>query len=129
LIVVDTSVWIASFRSAGGDEAQHLDALLDADQVALVAPVRVEILSGASVSNRARLRRTLSALPILFPDESTWELMESWLDSATRAGEHFGVADLLIAALAVEQAFPVWSLDSDFARMARIGFLKAYTIG
>jgi predicted nucleic acid-binding protein len=127
VIVVDTSVWIDSFRSAKGAAAQHLDQLLESDQVALAAPVRVEILSGASVADRARLRRVLSALPTLFPSQSTWRLMESWLDTATRAGERFGVADLLIAALAVEQAVPVWSVDGDFKRMARIGLIKAYT--
>lgn len=128
MIVVDTSVWIASFRSAAGAEARHLDALLETDQVALAAPVRVEILSGASVSNRARLRRVLSALPLLFPTEPTWAMMESWLDTATRAGQCFGVADLLIAALAVEQAAPVWSLDSDFRSMAKLGLIKIYKI-
>jgi predicted nucleic acid-binding protein len=126
VIVVDTSVWIDAFRSAKGAAAQHLDRLLESDQVALAAPVRVEILSGASVADRARLRRVLSALPTLFPSQSTWGLMESWLDTATRAGERFGVADLLIAALAVEQAAPVWSVDGDFKRMARIGLIKAY---
>jgi predicted nucleic acid-binding protein len=126
LIVVDTSVWIASFRSASSDEAQHLSALLESDQVALAAPVRIEILSGASLSDSKRLRRVLSALPIFFPTEATWELMDSWVNIATRAGDHFGAADLLIAALAAEQAASVWSLDSDFPRMAKLGFIQIY---
>jgi len=126
VIFVDTSVWIASFRSAESDEARHLSALLDADEVALAIPVRVEILSGASVADQARLRRVLSALPLFSPTGPTWERMESWLAPASRAGQHFGVADLLIAALAVEQSARVWSVDSDFARMARLGFLEVY---
>jgi predicted nucleic acid-binding protein len=128
LIVVDTSIWIASFRSASSDEARHLSSLLESDQVALAAPVRIEILSGASLSDGKRLRRVLSALPVFFPTEATWELMDSWLDVAKQAGDNFGVADLLIAALASEQAASVWSLDSDFPRMAKLGLIKIYQL-
>jgi predicted nucleic acid-binding protein len=126
VIVVDTSVWIASFRSASSDEARHLDVLLESDEVALAAPVRIEILSGASPSDAKRLRRVLSALPAFFPTKATWELMDSWVDIATRAGDHFGVADLLIAALAAEHTTSVWSLDSAFPRMAKLGFIQTY---
>jgi hypothetical protein len=35
LIVVDTSVWVASFRSATSEEAIHLSTLLESDQVGL----------------------------------------------------------------------------------------------
>lgn len=126
MIVVDTSIWIASFRSASSDEARHLSDLLESDQVALAAPVRIEVLSGASLSDVKRLRRVLSALPVFFPTEATWELMDSWLDAAKRAGDHFGVADLLIAALAAEQRASVWSLDSDFPRMAKLGLIQTY---
>lgn len=126
MIVVDTSVWIASFRSADGDEARRLNDLLESDQVALAAPIRIEILSGASLFEGKRLRRVLSALPVFFPTDTTWEVMDSWVDVAKRAGDHFGVADLLIAALASEQKASVWSLDSDFPRMAKLGFIQVY---
>lgn len=126
MIVVDTSVWVASFRSAASEEARHLNALLELDQVALAVPVRIEILSGASVIDRKRLRRVLSALPLYFPSEATWELMDSWVDVASKAGDRFGVADLLIAALAAEQTASVWSLDSDFARMGKLGLIQIY---
>jgi predicted nucleic acid-binding protein len=126
VIVVDTSVWVAALRSASGPEAVHLKKLLDADEVALTIPVRCEILIGASIQDRLRLRRVLSALPIYYPEASTWKLMDSWIDRAGAAGQHFGFADLLIGALAAEQRAPVWSLDSDFGRMASLGFLQTH---
>jgi predicted nucleic acid-binding protein len=74
VIVVDTSVWVSVLRSPGSPEAPLLVDLLDADEVGLALPVRVELLSGASTPDRAKLRRTLSALPVFYPTDETWAL-------------------------------------------------------
>ena len=92
----------------------------------LAWPVRIEILSGASVKDRLRLRRVLSALPTFYPALATWERIEGWLDRASAAGERFGAMDLLIGALAAEQGAAVWSIDSDFRRMAALGLIELY---
>jgi len=126
VIFVDTSVWVAALRQRESLEAAQLDSLLEADEVALAAPVKFEILSGASVSDRRQLRRALSALPTFFPSERTWSMLDAWLDSAGAHGERFGFADSLIAALAAEQAAPIWSLDGDFRRMAQLRFVEVY---
>lgn len=126
MIVVDTSVWVAAFRRRGSPEAEQLAAMLDEGIVALAAPVRVEILCGASGRDRARLRRALSALPVYFPTDETWSTIDGWIECAGRAGDRFGFADLLIGALATEHGAPVWSLDADFARMAVLALVQRY---
>ncbi len=126
MICVDTSVWISALRSAVGTHARLLRQLLDADQVALPAPVRVEILSGSPLRDLARLRRVFSALPVFFPTGQTWARIDAWIDLSVAAGERFGVADLLIAAIAVDQGAALWSLDEDFQRMVRLKFLQLY---
>jgi predicted nucleic acid-binding protein len=129
MICVDTSVWVAALRNRGGPEGRHLSALLDEDQVAMPAPVRVEILSGASRSGRNRLRTILSALPILFPGQRIWPMIDHWIDRAGDAGECFGFADLLIAAIAVDHDAALWSKDRDFSRMQRIGLIDLHVAG
>lgn len=126
MIVVDTSVWVAALRNARRAEAAALGALLDADEVALPIPVRVEILSGASSRDRVALRKALSALPVLYPTEDTWGLIDVWVDRAGTAHQRFGVFDLLIGALAREAGALVWSLDTDFDRMSRLGLVDLY---
>jgi predicted nucleic acid-binding protein len=126
VIFVDTSVWVEALRVGESAEALHLMGLLDSGDVALCAPVRVEILAGASKRDHLRLRRVLSALPLFFPTEQTWERIDGWLERASTRGERFGFADLMIAAIAVDQPAPIWSLDGDFARMARLGFVELH---
>ena len=126
MILVDTSVWIEAFRRANSPEADHLRILLDAGEVAMTPPIRIELLSGSSAADLPRLRRTLSALPLFVPGVETWERMEGWIERAVSAERRFGAADLLIAAVAAENDLSVWSLDGDFAAMARLGFVRAH---
>jgi len=126
VIAVDTSVWVAAFRSETSREARVLQQLLDADEVGLSIPVRLEILGGASAADRKRLRRALSALPVLYPTEETWRLLDRWVERAAASGQRFGFGDLLIAALAAETGSLVWSLDAAFDRMERLDLVQCY---
>jgi predicted nucleic acid-binding protein len=63
---------------------------------------------------------------VLYPSEETWRLVDGWVDLAGAAGQRFGFGDLLICALARETGGLVWSLDSDFHRMSRLGFVDLY---
>ena len=126
MIVVDTSVWIAALRNGTGTDARVLSRLLDADEVVLPVMVRIEMLAGAPQRDLPALRKGLSALPLVYPDEDTWRLIDVWIDRAMRAGQRFAPGDLLIAALAHGIGALIWSLDADFVRMGRIGMISLY---
>lgn len=127
MILLDTSVWVEFFRGKNEKVGARVQELLDADSVGLAAPVLIEILSGCSRATYPTLRRVLSALPLYYPQPLTWHRMENWVVQAIRKGERFGVGDLLIASIAADQQAPLWSLDSDFDRMEKLGWLKLST--
>lgn len=121
---VDSSVWIAWLRRGNAAIRARLELLLDEDRCILPAPVRIELLSGMRVQDAARLGHLLLSVPTRFPTHATWALAESWCAVAARRGDRFGVGDLLVAAIAHENGGRIWSLDGDFARMARLGFIR-----
>ena len=126
MIVVDTSVWVAAQRRPAAETAQTLLKLLDADEVALALPVRLELWAGIAKSDRRRFERAFSALPVLVPTEDTWQPLGDWIARAADTGKRFAITDLLIARLAEEIGGLVWSLDNDFERLARLKLVRLY---
>ena len=126
MILVDSSVWVTAFRNGKSSAARHLADLLDAGEVCLAIPVRLELLLGASTAVRDRLSYALSALPVLYPTDDTWATLEAWVEGAGQRRQRFGFADLLIGALAAEAGARVWSLDNAFARMEKLGLIERH---
>lgn len=128
-VFVDTSVWIEFFRGRAGDIVSEVRRLLDDDRVVLAAPVRIELLAGARPAARKALRETLTALPTHRPESGDWDRIEDWAVEGGRAGFTFAIGDLVVGVLADREAGSVWSLDEDFARMAKLGFLRLHRPG
>jgi predicted nucleic acid-binding protein len=124
VIVVDTSVWIAARRQPYVEKP--LQELLEADEVAIALPVRLELWAGVAKHDRKAHRIAFSALPQLVPTEDTWRPLSDWIALAADAGERFTVTDLIIASLATEIGGLVWSLDKDFERMERLNIVSLY---
>jgi predicted nucleic acid-binding protein len=124
MIVVDTSVWIGARRDP--DLARTLDSLLDADDVALALPVRLELWAGTSRKDRQAFDAAFSALAQVLPDDDTWRRMSEATARAADAGERFAFVDMLIGVLAADTGALVWSLDSDFERMERLGLVSRF---
>jgi predicted nucleic acid-binding protein len=126
MIAVDTSIWIEYLRNKDSDLVPKLTRLLDDEEVLLPAPVWIELLTGAGGRQVSLLRETMSALPRAFPTRLTWKTMENWIVIASKKGLRFAMGDLLIAAIATEQGAKMWSLDQDFAQMAKLKFIQFY---
>lgn len=126
MIVVDTSVWIDAHRYPTRARARELRSLLDADEVALALPVRLELVAGVSRQDRHALLRGLSALPVIRPTDETWLRIERWVPAAADKGHRFALSDLLIAALADEIGGLIWSLDEDFEQLEKLKMARLF---
>jgi predicted nucleic acid-binding protein len=124
VIVVDTSVWVAAQRNER--IGRVLDTLIDADEVALALPVRLELLAGLARKDRKAFLRAFGALVQVVPSDDTWKPLGGWIERSAEAGERFSLTDLLIASLAADIGALVWSLDSDFERMERLNLVSRY---
>jgi predicted nucleic acid-binding protein len=105
---------------------RHLADLLEADMVAVPVAVRLEVLAGAPKAAVAPLALRFRGTSSLIPERDTWRTVEDWVETSVAAGQRFGILDLLIAAIAHAHRAPLWSLDADFGRMARLGFVQLY---
>ncbi len=100
--------------------------LIDADLMTIPVVVRQEIRGRLPVHQRKAVLTLLAALPTGMPTDDTWKRVETWTDQAANAGERFSLPDLLIAAIADELGALVWTLDTDFERMAKLKFVRLY---
>jgi predicted nucleic acid-binding protein len=123
-VLVDSSVWSLALRrrrGIDGPEVQELRSLAEEGRVAIIGPIRQELLSGVRTAESfERLRDHLQP----FPDEP--------LETADfeRAAEHFnncrarGVqgsnTDFLICAVAERRDLPILTTDDDFSRFAAV---------
>jgi predicted nucleic acid-binding protein len=125
-VLVDTSVWSLALRRARRPSAPEsaavaaLRSLIDEGRVAMIGPIRQELLSGLRTAAAfQQLREHLEP----FDDEP--------LETADfeRAAEHFNTCrakgiqgsntDFLICAAAERRSLPILATDADFIRFGR----------
>lgn len=123
-VLVDTSVWSLALRRRPPletPEARELRVLIDQGRVAIIGPIRQELLSGIRTGDSfERLREHLRA----FPDETLT------VEDYERAAQHFNTCrargiqgsntDLLICAVAERRQLPILTTDDDFIQFAKV---------
>lgn len=123
-VLVDTSVWSLALRRRAvlsRPEILELQSLIDEGRVAMIGPVRQELLSGIrSDESFTRLRDHLRA----FPDErltvDDYELAAEYFNRCRARGIQGSNTDFLICAAAERRGFPILTTDDDFARFAEV---------
>jgi predicted nucleic acid-binding protein len=118
VVIADTSVWIPFFNQPESPEKREIDALIDADRLALVGVVLAELLQGCRAPKEAdTILSKLSGLRFLEANFSTWKRTGELSASLRRKGITLPLSDLIIAALAFEHRCQVYALDPHFEQI------------
>ena len=121
-VLVDTAIWSLVLRRNQPDAAiwSELTPLIEDERVAIIGPIRQELLSG--VKERAKFERLRDYLRDFSDTEITpidYEEAASFDNECRRNGIQGSNVDFLICAVAARNAFPIFTTDGDFARYAR----------
>jgi predicted nucleic acid-binding protein len=126
-VLVDTSVWSLALRrgrnldQASAAAVAELRALIDEGRVAVIGPIRQELLSGIRTRDSyTRLRDHLRAFADEGLETADFERAAEHFNACRARGVHGSQTDFLICAAAERRGFPILTTDADFARFAAI---------
>jgi predicted nucleic acid-binding protein len=123
-VLVDTSVWSLALRRRARVETsavEHLRRLIAEGRVALIGPIRQELLSGiATVESFERLRDHLRAFSDEPLEPEDFERAAEHYNACRRRGVQGSNTDFLMCAVAERRGFPILTRDEDFVRLAEI---------
>jgi predicted nucleic acid-binding protein len=114
-VFVDTCIWASFFGKPGSPEKVAVDALLDADRVALLGPILAEVLLGFRrkdqadwVASRLKLAHYVEA------GVDDWRAAADLGRDLAANGNKLPLTDLLVAAVALRCHAWVYSSDPHF---------------
>jgi predicted nucleic acid-binding protein len=125
VVLVDSSVWIETFRKPRGLE---IEKLIDFDDIVCCLPIYQEVLQGFRDEDAHRkAREALRAMPMIESPLSI-EVFDQAADlyrSTRRLGHSVrSSVDCLIAACALRHNLEILHRDRDFAAIARVAPLR-----
>lgn len=130
-VIVDTSVWSLALRkrTPAHATAGELRRLVTQGRVAMLGPVRQELLSGLRDTSVFRcLRDHLRAFPDEPLDREDYERAAEHFNTCRAAGVQGSNTDFLLCAVAERRAFRVLTTDADFKRYAALLPVRLHSI-
>jgi predicted nucleic acid-binding protein len=124
-VLVDTSVWSLAlrraFRAQNERTSLELASLIEDGRVAMIGPVRQELLSGIRErSHYDRLRDQLRAFPDLEITSADYEEAASFFNRCREKGIQGSNTDFLICAVAARNHLAIFTTDADFAHFGKV---------
>ena len=130
MVIVDSNIWIHSFRTPASPVVQEMSMLLRDGEVAMVGIVLIEVLQGARDQTEIELFLSrLDPLPFLEATKRTWIKAAELSVQLRKQGMITPLTDLVIAALALEGDHEVYTLDNHFQRIPGLKLYKVVATG
>lgn len=132
MVLVDSSIWSLALRRRNfqpSSETNELRRLIIAGAVAIIGPIRQEVLSGiADELQYHRVRRALSPHVDTPIESEDWERAAQFHNQCRRAGIQGALVDFVICAVAIRHEVPVFTTDRDFLAYQRILPLRLHHV-
>jgi predicted nucleic acid-binding protein len=123
-VLVDTSVWSLALRHRAGSghaTRAELAELIREGRVAMIGPIRQELLSG--IRRREdfdRLRERLADFPDTMLTRGDYERGAEHFNTCRAKGVQGSNTDFLLCAVAERLRSPIFTTDHDFRNFARL---------
>jgi hypothetical protein len=118
VIVVDSNVWIDYLRRTDSDPGRQLDEFLGRGEVLLTGVVLAEILQGTTGERDLdRLEVSLEAATYVEVGRPAWVRAGRLSRELRSSGQTLPLTDLVVAAVALEGDYELFTFDPDFQRI------------
>ncbi len=117
MVVIDTSAWVEALRDNGkADVKKKIARLMEDDEARFCDPILLELRnSSPRGAEKSKFDTMLSLLPSFPTTTTTWILAGKYAEKLRSRGISVPAMDILIRAIADENAAGCYSLDADFA--------------
>ncbi|MBI2518540.1 MAG: PIN domain-containing protein [Opitutae bacterium] len=117
-VLADTPVWSAAFRRPGESDGalrRELEWLIGHGAVAIIGPIRQELLSGIKPAEQfERVRKALRSFPDIVLRVEDHEKAAHFFNVCRSRGVQGSMTDFLICAVAVRCGLEIYTTDGDF---------------
>ena len=116
-VLVDTCIWsqVLRHKLPDADLAKKLQELIQNSRVAIIGPIRQELLSGIAQSKQFNeLKGTLSSFEDLPLITEHYEKAAEFCNICRRKGIQGSSIDFLICAVAIMENLVIFTVDKDF---------------
>lgn len=120
-VLVDTSIWSLALRRAGeisGEDQvlfSELRELINEVRVAIIGPIRQELLSGISTKDQFdTLKEHLQAFEDLPISREDYNRAAEFFNTCRQSGIQGSQIDFLICSVAAGAGLPIFTSDQDF---------------